>query len=261
MESKTKVAGPLAAAGAVSLGLVLIGACGIGQEDTYVPPPPIRSGPQAAEPAQFTGEPSTSVAKVLIPPSPTWRMAPEPPPRRTLPPEYQISVTASTGPGSEPTTGETTRRVTLSATPDPSAPAEPGWTTASLPSPPIEPAHTESPVPAPVPTSVIVAPDPMEPGAPAPAGPEPVEPAPVEPAAATPPAAEPQAAPDDRAAPETGPAESTSAEPSPTPLPEVSAAPRAAGPATESTTPEATPESGPEVPVPTITLPPGSRIR
>lgn len=147
MESKTKVAGPLAAAGAVSLGLVLIGACGIGQEDTYVPPPPIHSGPQAAEPAQYTGDPATSVAKVLIPPSPSWRMAPEPPPRRTLPPEYQISVTASAGPGAEPGTGETTRPVTLSTTPEPSASAEPSWTTASLPSPPIEPAYTESPSP------------------------------------------------------------------------------------------------------------------
>ncbi|GGL08222.1 hypothetical protein [Nocardia jinanensis] len=252
MESKTKVAGPLAAAGAVSLGLVLIGACGIGQEDTYVPPPPIHSGPQAAEPAQYTGEPSTSVAKVLIPPSPTWRMAPEPPPRRTLPPEYQISVTASTGPGAGPPANETTRPVTLSAPPDPSTSTEPGWTTASLPSPPIEPAHTESPIPAPASTSVVIAPDPAPPQAPAPA--EPPAPAPPAPAAA------PRAA-DEQPSPETGTTEDTSTESSSAPPPDVSPAPRVAVPTTEPATPDAIEESSPAVPVPTVTPLPGSRIR
>ncbi|MFI5720008.1 hypothetical protein [Nocardia sp. NPDC051750] len=150
MDSKTKVAGPLAAAGAVSLGLVFIGACGIGQEDTYVPPPPIHSGPQAVEQAGYADPTSTTVAQVLIPPSPSWRMAPEPPPRRTLPPEYQISVTSSapqsTGPGDSPDEDEsTTRRPTLSATPGPDS------ATTSLPAPEIEPAHRESPVPTPVP--------------------------------------------------------------------------------------------------------------
>ncbi|MEV0364773.1 hypothetical protein [Nocardia fusca] len=245
MESKTKVAGPLAAAGAVSLGLVLIGACGIGQEDTYVPPPPIRSGPQAAEPAGFTGEPSTSVAKVLIPPSPSWRMAPEPPPRRTLPPEYQISVTASTGPGTEPTAGETTRRVTLSATPGPAGPAEPGWTTASLPSPPLEPAHTESPLPTPPPsTTVVIAPVPPEGAGPPPAEP-PVAP-PSEPPA--PPPAEPPAAVDEPGPPETSTAESVPAESTPTQVP---VAPRVAVP---TTTPDSTEK--PSLPTPTVTLAP-----
>ncbi|MGV9927902.1 hypothetical protein [Nocardia rhamnosiphila] len=259
MESKTKVAGPLAAAGAVSLGLVLIGACGIGQEDTYVPPPPIRSGPQAAEPAGFTGEPSTSVAKVLIPPSPSWRMAPEPPPRRTLPPEYRISVTASTGPGAEPTAGETTRRVTLSATPDPVGPAEPGWTTASLPSPPLEPAHTESPLPAPSPvTTVVIAPVPPE-GA----GPPPVEPPPAPPPSEplTPPAeppapvpAEPPAAGDEPGYPEMVPAEDVPAESTPTQAP---VTPRVAAPTTgEVTTPDVAEE--PPLPTPTGTVAPGN---
>lgn len=250
MESKTKVAGPLAAAGAVSLGLVLIGACGIGQEDTYVPPPPIRSGPQAAEPAGFTGGPSTGVAKVLIPPSPSWRMAPEPPPRRTLPPEYQISVTASTGPGAEPTAGETTRRVTLSATPDPTDPAEPGWTTASLPSPPLEPAHTESPVPPPPPsTTVVTAPVPPESAGP-PA--EPPAPPPAETPAPAP--AEPPAAVDEPAASETGTAESIPAESTPTQAP---VAPRVAAPTTGAAiTPDSAEE--PPLPTPTVTITPGN---
>ncbi|WP_327149915.1 hypothetical protein [Nocardia sp. NBC_01329] len=253
MESKTKVAGPLAAAGAVSLGLVLIGACGIGQEDTYVPPPPIHSGPQAAEPAQYTGDPATSVAKVLIPPSPSWRMAPEPPPRRTLPPEYQISVTASAGPGAEPGTGETTRPVTLSTTPEPSASAEPSWTTASLPSPPIEPAYTESPLPAPASTSEAIVPAPAEPPAPAPPAAAPPAAAPP---AAEPPATEPPAVADEQKPPETETAETSSAEPTPARLPD---APRAAAPTTETTAPDTTegPPS-PAVPTPTVTRPLGN---
>ncbi|WP_433490896.1 hypothetical protein [Nocardia grenadensis] len=259
MESKTKVAGPLAAAGAVSLGLVLIGACGIGHEDTYIPPPPIRSGPQAAEPAGFTGEPATGVAKVLIPPSPSWRMAPEPPPRRTLPPEYQISVTSSAGPGADPTAGETTRRITLSATPDPTDPAEPGWTTASLPSPPLEPAHTESPIPAPAPdTTVVIAPVPPEAEARPPAEPpvtpssDPPAPPPAEPPAAVP--AEPPAAVDEPGSPETDTAESVPAESTPTRVP---VAPRVAAPTTgDSTTPDSTEE--PLLPTPTVTVAPGN---
>ncbi|WP_328387804.1 hypothetical protein [Nocardia sp. NBC_00416] len=230
MDSKTKVAGPLAAAGAVSLGLVLIGACGIGQDDTYVPPPPIRSGPQAAEQVHYTGEVSTSVAKVLIPPSPSWRMAPEPPPRRTLPPEYQISVTASTPPGAEddPTGDESatsTRPVTLSATPGPTPPTEPNWTTASVPGPEIAPAYTESPVPAPAPpTTVVTAPVPTNAETAAPGAPE------------QPPA--PPAAEGERAAPGAETTETPSEAPAPTPTPEVQSAPRAVVPTTETPTPD-----------------------
>ncbi|WP_280457652.1 hypothetical protein [Nocardia carnea] len=164
MDSKTKVAGPLAAAGAVSLGLVFIGACGIGQEDIYVPPPPIHSGPQAVEKARYADPTATTVAQVLIPPSPTWRMAPEPPPRRTLPPEYRISVTssasASTDPGDAPGNDETTRRATLSATSEP--PNTPGQDSAAAPTPgtEIEPAHSESPIPPTAPTGTTP-PDPI----------------------------------------------------------------------------------------------------
>ncbi|NKY55420.1 hypothetical protein [Nocardia flavorosea] len=162
MDSKTKVAGPLAAAGAVSLGLVFIGACGVGQEDTYVPPPPIHSGSQAVEQARYADPTATTVAQVLIPPSPTWRMAPEPPPRRTLPPEYQISVTssaaASTGPGETTDSDETTRRATLSATPGELPIPEQDSAATSSPATEIEPAHSESPIPLPAPTGTEAAP-------------------------------------------------------------------------------------------------------
>ncbi|MGW0180640.1 hypothetical protein [Nocardia sp. NPDC003345] len=197
MDSKTKVAGPLAAAGAVSLGLVFIGACGIGQEDTYVPPPPIHSGPQPAEQARFTGT-TSGVAQVLIPPSPTWRIAPDPGPRRTLPPEYQISVTSSTRAGDTDRSEEaseqpsddptTTRRVTLSATPRPTAPADPSWTTVSETAPEIAPAHTESPLPVPpapgaTPDGAGADPTTSDAAPPAPAGPTSTEtPAPAPPA-------------------------------------------------------------------------------
>ncbi|WP_051133330.1 hypothetical protein [Nocardia paucivorans] len=92
--SRTKVAGPLAAAGAVSLGLVLIGACGIGQEDTYVAPPPIRSARESAPAPRPADTTTVTVAKVNIPPSPTWQIAPEvTAPRRTLPTQYLLSTT------------------------------------------------------------------------------------------------------------------------------------------------------------------------
>lgn len=153
MDGKTKVAGPLAAAGAVSLGLVFIGACGIGQEDTYVPPPPIHSGPQAVEQAGYADPSATTVAQVPIPPSPTWRMAPEPPPRRTLPPEYQISTTSSpTDSGETTDSDETTRQATRSAAPSPSSDSDEDSAASSTPLTEIEPAHREAPVAPPTPT-------------------------------------------------------------------------------------------------------------
>ncbi|MFE9578201.1 hypothetical protein ACFYO1_17570 [Nocardia sp. NPDC006044] len=75
MEStRTKLAGPAIAAGAISVGLILIGACGIGKQDTYVAPPPLQSDPNVA-PVAHEG-PTLTVPKVAIPPSPTWQIAP-----------------------------------------------------------------------------------------------------------------------------------------------------------------------------------------
>lgn len=255
MDSKTKVAGPLAAAGAVSLGLVFIGACGVGQEDTYVPPPPIRSGPQAVEQARY-GDPSgtTTVAQILIPPSPSWRMAPEPPPRRTLPPEYQISVTSSplpgetadpdetTDPGQTNGSDETTRRATLSATPGPSPSPDEDSAAGSPTATEIAPAHSESAIPPPAPTGTEVTP-------PAPASTTTVE------ATETPVAPEPlptSETPESDSVPDTEPARTTST------LPGSGQSTPDGLPAETSET--SVPESG--APVPTITIvpavPPGA---
>lgn len=73
--SRTKIAGPVIAAGAVSIGLVLIGACGVGRQDTYVPPPPLKAG-EYAEPVVRESTTGPTTPKVVIPPSPTWRVAP-----------------------------------------------------------------------------------------------------------------------------------------------------------------------------------------
>ncbi|WP_109528436.1 MULTISPECIES: hypothetical protein [Nocardia] len=97
VSSRAKIAGPAIAVGAVSLGLVLIGACGVGHHDIYVPPPPLELGPAAAVATMRDGS-TVTVPKVIIPPSPTWQMAPAGPPRR--PAGY--TPPSSTSPGSEP---------------------------------------------------------------------------------------------------------------------------------------------------------------
>lgn len=75
-----KIAGPAIAAGAISLGLVVIGACGLRPHNTYVAPPPLAAGlPSAAG----TRAPTATTYDVYIPPSPTWRVAVNTPPRRT----------------------------------------------------------------------------------------------------------------------------------------------------------------------------------
>ncbi|WP_330250054.1 hypothetical protein OG874_27770 [Nocardia sp. NBC_00565] len=80
--SRAKIAGPVIAAGAVSLGLVLIGACGLGKHDTYVAPPPIKSVGDAA-PVVRDGTTATA-PRVVIPPSPSWQVAPAGPPRKPV---------------------------------------------------------------------------------------------------------------------------------------------------------------------------------
>ncbi|WP_067571210.1 hypothetical protein [Nocardia acidivorans] len=75
------VAGAAAAVGAVSLGLVLIGACGLGGQDTYVAPPPLNADLQAAP--VVSAQSGTTTPGVVIPPSPTWRVAVDQGPRHT----------------------------------------------------------------------------------------------------------------------------------------------------------------------------------
>ncbi|MGY4102318.1 hypothetical protein ACW2Q0_22600 [Nocardia sp. R16R-3T] len=82
--SRAKIAGPVIAAGAISVGLVLIGACGLGEHDIYVAPPPIKSANDDTVPAVRYGI-STSVAPtVFIPPSPSWQVARPGPPRKSV---------------------------------------------------------------------------------------------------------------------------------------------------------------------------------
>ncbi len=108
-----KVAGPAIAAGAVSLGLVLIGACGIGHKDVYVAPPPLAADLQTAS-TSIQRNSTTAPPAVLIPPSPSWRVAANTPPRRTT----SATVTgATTTTGSEPTYTPYSAPTTTSRTP------------------------------------------------------------------------------------------------------------------------------------------------
>jgi hypothetical protein len=79
--SRAKFVGPAVAVGAVSLGLIIIGACGVGQQDVYVPPPPL-SADLAAAPARSADEPTSTTVHIPIPPSPSWRIAPYMSPRK-----------------------------------------------------------------------------------------------------------------------------------------------------------------------------------
>ncbi|MFI9509327.1 hypothetical protein [Nocardia sp. NPDC052566] len=127
--SRAKLVGPAIAVGAISAGLVLIGACGVGQHDTYVSPPPLKSGPYVA-PAANAKDTSSTAPKVIIPPSPSWQVA-QGPPRR--PPGF--TVPPSTSPGSTPRsdTDEPTTRRRPTPTTDETAPTtRPPTTPATL---------------------------------------------------------------------------------------------------------------------------------
>ncbi|RDI68657.1 hypothetical protein [Nocardia pseudobrasiliensis] len=149
-----KVAGPAVAAGAVSLGLILIGSCGLGRHDIYVAPPALNADLQSAP---TTGRSGSSTPAVAIPPSPTWRVAVNTPPRRTL-----TSGSATTSPGHSPDATDNPQvradfpRAPESSTPtaEPTRTIEPSddsdlttTTTKSLPT------TTSTPAPLPIPTT------------------------------------------------------------------------------------------------------------
>jgi hypothetical protein len=133
--SRAKIAGPVIAAGAVSLGLVLIGACGVGKHDTYVAPPPIKSAAEVDAPVrESTGQ---TVPKVLIPPSPSWQVAPDRPPRAagfTVPPLSTPGETTSR-PGRTTTLNNSTTPLPPPPPPivttEPDEPATTTWTSPS----------------------------------------------------------------------------------------------------------------------------------
>jgi hypothetical protein len=117
----TRVAGPAVAAGAVSLGLVLIGACGLRQQDVYVAPPPLNMDLQAAPVAV---QASTTTPGVVIPPSPSWRMADHLPILHTTTSASDTPTTATAGqgvpaddPGAPPPPPTTTRSAPAAADP------------------------------------------------------------------------------------------------------------------------------------------------
>ncbi|WP_406232684.1 hypothetical protein [Nocardia sp. NBC_01009] len=137
--SRTKIAGPAIAAGAVSLGLVLIGACGVGKHDTYVAPPPIKS---AADAAPMREGSSVTVPKVFIPPSPTWKVAPNAPRRDVA---FTVPPTAAPGESTTRPAGTTTLRADTSSLPLP---------------PPVVATEAPEPVTAPPPTTPSAEPTP-----------------------------------------------------------------------------------------------------
>ncbi|MEV6278278.1 hypothetical protein [Nocardia sp. NPDC051832] len=156
VSNRAKITGPAIAAGAVSVGLVLIGACGVGKNDTYVPPPPLKSGPSAAMAVQ--NGTSVTAQKVVIPPSPTWQVAPAGPPRRpagytpmTTPPDSEIDIPGETETTTRPRSTPPTRST------DPEEPT----TTRTRPrtTEREEPTTTRRP---PVPTTTAAAPPPVE---------------------------------------------------------------------------------------------------
>lgn len=98
--SRAKLVGPAVAVGAVSLGLIIIGACGVGQQDVYVPAPPL-SADLAAAPARVADEATSTTVHIPIPPSPTWRIAPYMSPRKP----FSLSST-ETSPSETPPEGE-----------------------------------------------------------------------------------------------------------------------------------------------------------
>ncbi|MFD3746121.1 hypothetical protein [Nocardia sp. NPDC058633] len=98
--SRAKFVGPAVAVGAVSLGLIIIGACGVGQQDVYVPAPPL-SADLAAAPARVADEPTSTTVHIPIPPSPSWRIAPYMSPRKP----FSLSST-ETSPSQTSTVGE-----------------------------------------------------------------------------------------------------------------------------------------------------------
>lgn len=117
-DSRAKIVGPAIAVGAVSLGLIVIGACGVGQQDVYVPPPPLRAN-LAAAPSPVADETTSTTTRVPIPPSPTWRIAPYMSPRKP----FSLSST-ETSPSEQPPEGESTESAPPEAATTESRPPE-----------------------------------------------------------------------------------------------------------------------------------------
>ncbi|NNH69739.1 hypothetical protein HLB23_07640 [Nocardia uniformis] len=146
--------GAAAAAGAVSLGLILIGSCGLGGSDTYVAPPPLNADLQAA-PTGYSTSSGTTTPAVIIPPSPTWRVASDRPPRRTptLPSTTARDENDESRESPTRTTRPTTSRPPRITTPRTTPPR----TTTEVPT------TTEFPTTTELPTTTLELPEPVPP--------------------------------------------------------------------------------------------------
>ncbi|WP_410870423.1 hypothetical protein [Nocardia sp. A7] len=149
--SRAKFVGPAVAVGAVSLGLIIIGACGVGQQDVYVPAPPL-SADLAAAPARVADGATSTTVHIPIPPSPTWRIAPYMSPRKPFSlssTETSPSETPPEGePAPEPRPGETTPETRpAETTPRPPVTTEDEPTTTTRPKPTTRPNPTRTVIP------------------------------------------------------------------------------------------------------------------
>ncbi|WP_162958107.1 hypothetical protein [Nocardia yunnanensis] len=113
------VQGAAAAVGAISAGLILLGACGLGHQDTYVAPPPLNADLQAAPVTSTKGSASATPA-VVIPPSPSWRVAADMPSRHA--PISTVTATPE-DPAADPSATTTTTRSTTPSRPTTTRPA------------------------------------------------------------------------------------------------------------------------------------------
>lgn len=129
--SRAKLVGPAVAVGAVSLGLIIIGACGVGQQDVYVPAPPL-SADLAAAPARVADEATSTTVHIPIPPSPSWQIAPYMSPRKPFSLSSTETSPSQTSSESEPAPEPSSTEATTESRP-PETTFQPAETTEDEP--------------------------------------------------------------------------------------------------------------------------------
>jgi hypothetical protein len=109
-DSLRTAAGPAVATLAIAVGVTLVAACGSSADDNVTPPPLKRGLSSVVSVPSGSSSPA-----VLVPPSPTWRIADETQPKRTTTePPTRTSTTRTTQP--RPTTTEETEPETTEET-------------------------------------------------------------------------------------------------------------------------------------------------
>ena len=100
IEHKHAVIGAVVAALAIAIGLIVVNACGLGDDtDKYVTPP--RINPVSGVSVSATDAGATTPA-FTVPPSPTWQVAPETTPRPQTPTETEPGESPATTTRSTP---------------------------------------------------------------------------------------------------------------------------------------------------------------